>query len=206
MKSRRVHKVLGLLLVLPMIGWVITGLIFFIKPGYQDAYEQLAIKTYPLEQSFVIPNSTNWIEARVVKTILGHHLLVKTAQGFEHLDPVSYLPKTLSEQSEFHTLVNDAVLHNPQRYGNVVSSDGYKAKTNTGVEVNLNWNRLTLSQSGGDTKLINTLYKIHYLQWTPFKEFNQILGFSGLILLLLLTILGIKIYLSSKGNIKINRG
>ncbi|GAA6184667.1 hypothetical protein NBRC116595_19150 [Aliiglaciecola sp. NS0011-25] len=200
------HKVLGLLLVLPMIGWVITGLIFFIKPGYQDAYEQLAIKTYPLEQSFVIPNSTNWIEARVVKTILGHHLLVKTAQGFEHLDPVSYLPKTLSEQSEFHTLVNDAVLHNPQRYGNVVSSDGYKAKTNTGVEVNLNWNRLTLSQSGGDTKLINTLYKIHYLQWTPFKEFNQILGFSGLILLLLLTILGIKIYLSSKGNIKINRG
>ncbi|MDO6710228.1 hypothetical protein Q4567_05805 [Aliiglaciecola sp. 2_MG-2023] len=206
MKSRRVHKVLGLLLVLPMIGWVITGLIFFIKPGYQDAYEQLAIKTYPLEQSFVIPNSTNWIEARVVKTILGHHLLVKTAQGFEHLDPDSYLPKTLSEQSELHTLVNDAVLHNPQRYGNVVSSDGYKAKTNTGVEVNLNWNRLTLSQSGGDTKLINTLYKIHYLQWTPFKEFNQILGFSGLILLLLLTILGIKIYLSSKGNIKINRG
>jgi hypothetical protein len=61
MKSKRIHRIIGLLLVLPVIGWTITGVIFFIKPGYQAAYDQLVVKTYPLEKSFVIPESKEWI-------------------------------------------------------------------------------------------------------------------------------------------------
>ena len=66
MKSRNIHKVIGLILVLPMIGWTFTGLIFFLKPGYEGAYEQLALKTYPLEKSFSIPSSKQWVEARLI--------------------------------------------------------------------------------------------------------------------------------------------
>ncbi|MEP4888828.1 MAG: hypothetical protein ABJV04_02280 [Aliiglaciecola sp.] len=198
MKSRKMHRIIGMLLILPMFGWVVTGFIFFTKPGYEGAYDQLAIKTYPLQRAFVIPPEANWLEAKVVKTILGHHLLVKTKDGFEHLDPISYQPKKLVDGEALQLLINDTFLHDPQRYGVVASIDGNQAITNTGVEVSLNWSQLSLRQSGQDTALINLLYKIHYLQWTPFKEFNQIFGFFGLMLLILLTLFGIKMVISTK--------
>lgn len=198
MKSRKIHKIVGLLLVLPMFGWIITGVVFFIKPGYKNAYDQLAVKTYPLEQSFTIPSSNEWKEARLIKSILGHHLLVKTGDGYKHLDPTSYQPKENLTEQEVKSLLNDAFSKNADRYGVVVSSDGYKAVTSTGIEVTLNWNNLSIRQSGDDTKFINTLYKIHYLQWTPSKSFNQFFGIMGLLLLMLLTLFGVKIYLSSR--------
>jgi hypothetical protein len=66
------------------------------------------------------------------------------------------------------------------------------------VKVTLNWNNLKLSQTGQDTQLINLLYQVHYLQWTPYKELNQVLGIFGLILLISLTVLGVRIYIKQR--------
>lgn len=198
MNNRKVHKIIGLVLVLPMLGWVITGLIFFIKPGYQGAYEQLAFKTYPLEQSFSVPADSNWQEAKLVKTILGRHLLVKSNGKVEHLDPDTLLPKEYPVKAQYKTLLDDAILSNQSRYGDVINIDDNVALTSTGIEIKLNWNSFRLSQQGQDTKLINLLYQIHYLQWSPFKGLNQILGILGLLLLITLTGFGIKIYLSGR--------
>jgi hypothetical protein len=198
MRSRKTHKIIGLILVLPMLGWTLTGLIFFIKPGYSGAYEQLKLKTYPLEESIVVSSSMKWEEAKLIKTILGHHLLVKAAGKVKHLDPVSLLPKEIPSSMQYESLLVDAFSKNKERYGNVVSIKGYKAHTSTGIEVNLDWQRLTLSQTGQDTKIINLLYKVHYLQWSPFKGFNQLLGIVGLLLLITLTVFGIKIFVKSR--------
>jgi len=198
MKSKRIHRIIGLLLILPVIGWTITGVIFFIKPGYQAAYDQLAVKTYPLEKSFVIPESKEWKEVRLLKTILGYHLLVKTDNGFEHLDPITFQSKEIPVGLALNSLFNDSFLNKSERYGHVISSDNFNVITSKGIEVSLNWDRLTLRQKGEDTKLINTLYKIHYLQWTPFKGINQYMGIIGLILLMTLTIFGLKMYISGR--------
>jgi len=181
-----------------VIGWTITGVIFFIKPGYQAAYDQLAVKTYPLEKSFVIPESKEWKEVRLLKTILGYHLLVKTENGFEHLDPITFQSKEIPVGLALNSLFNDSFLNKSERYGQVISSDNFNVITSKGIEVSLNWDRLTLRQKGEDTKLINTLYKIHYLQWTPFKGINQYMGIIGLILLMTLTIFGLKMYISAR--------
>jgi len=198
MKSRKLHKIIGLILVLPMLGWTITGLVFFIKPGYGGAYEQLKLKTYPLEQSFVVSSSENWQEARLIKTILGHHLLVKTNGEAKHLDPVSLLPKELPTKAQIESLLADAFSNNKERYGEIIKIADNTAHTSTGIEVILNWNGLSLYQTGKDTKLINLLYEIHYLQWSPFKGFNQFLGVLGLVLLMTITVLGLRIYLKSR--------
>ena len=197
-KSRKLHKIIGLILVLPMLGWTITGVIFFIKPGYQGAYEQLSVKTYPLSESIVVQPKRDWQEMKLVSTILGDHLLVKTKSKTNHLDPNSLLPKLEPSETEFKALLLDAFTGNSARYGEVVTLDGLSAQTNTGVEVKLDWNSLRLSQKGQDTELINLLYKVHYLQWTPSKNFNQFLGISGLLLLALLTALGVRIYLGNR--------
>jgi len=198
MKSRKIHKIIGLILVLPMIGWTVTGVIFFIKPGYGEAYEQLKLKTYPLEKSLLVTSSRNWEEAKLINTVLGHHLIVKTEGKVEQLDPVSFKPIENPSDKQYELLLEDAFSHNKTRYGKVTKIVGNKALTTTGVEVHLNWQRLSLSQKGQDTHLINLLYKIHYLQWTPFKGFNQFLGVLGLLLLTALTVFGIRIYLKSR--------
>jgi hypothetical protein len=193
-KSRKLHKIVGLVLVLPMLGWTITGIIFFIKPGYQGAYEQLAVKTYPLNESIAVQPKSDWQEVRLVTTILGDHLLVKSNNKTEHLDPDSLLPKPAPSEIEFKALLSDAFTSNSARYGEVIKLDGLSAQTNTGVEIKLDWNNLRLSQKGQDTQLINLLYKVHYLQWTSHKGLDQLLGVLGLILLILLTILGVRLY------------
>ena len=198
MKSRKLHKLIGLILVLPMLGWTFTGLVFFIKPGYQGAYEQLSVKTYPLSGPITIIPQDNWQEVRVVKTVLGEHLIVKANNKSQHLDPTTLLAMPEPTTLQFETLINDAFTDNQARYGDIISTDGLTAKTNTGVEVVLNWSSLRLSQQGQDTQLINLLYQVHYLQWTPFKELNQVVGIFGLILLISLTVLGVRIYLKQR--------
>ncbi|MFT6418039.1 MAG: putative iron-regulated membrane protein [Cognaticolwellia sp.] len=198
MKSRKLHKLIGLILVLPMLGWTFTGLVFFIKPGYQGAYEQLSVKTYPLSQPITIIPQDNWQEVRVVKTVLGEHLIVKANNKSQHLDPTTLLAMPEPTTLQFETLINDAFTDNQARYGDIISTDGLTAKTNTGVEVVLNWSSLRFSQQGQDTQLINLLYQVHYLQWTPFKELNQVVGIFGLILLISLTVLGVRIYLKQR--------
>ncbi len=197
-KSRKLHKITGLILVLPMLAWTITGLIFFIKPGYQGAYEQLSIKTYPLSASLVVIPKKEWREVRLIHSILGEHLLVKLDNKTVHLDPVSLAVKAIPSEQELKTLLRDAFSRNSERYGDILRVNGLSAKTTTGVEVKLDWANLRLSQSGQDTQLINQLYKIHYLQWTGHKTVDQFLGVLGLILLISLTLLGVRLYIKKK--------
>lgn len=198
MKSRKIHRFIGLILVLPMIGWTITGVIFFIKPGYQQAYEQLALKTYPIERPFAVNPINKWEEVKLIRTILGYHLLVKSDGKIEHLDPVSLQAKSLPTELQYKMLIDDALASNKARYGEIASVDGTNAKTSTGVDIKLDWTSLRLSQNGNDTKLINLLYKIHYLQWSPFKGFNQFLGILGLVLLMTLITFGVKLYIKRR--------
>ena len=69
-------------MLLPLVGWCVTGFVFFIKPGYEGAYELLQPKTYPLDGPLAITPDPSWLELRYLKTIIGNHLLVRTAQGW----------------------------------------------------------------------------------------------------------------------------
>jgi hypothetical protein len=37
-RTRTAHRLLGLVLLAPLCGWALTGLVFFFKPGYARAY------------------------------------------------------------------------------------------------------------------------------------------------------------------------
>jgi hypothetical protein len=198
MISRKIHRLIGLILVLPMLGWTITGIIFFIKPGYKGAYEQLELKTYPFDRQLILTPTSKWEEVRLMKTILGYHLLVKNNGQVEHLDPISLEVKSIPTSSQYKALIDDVISSNKERYGEVVSVDGTNALTSTGIDIKLDWSSLRLSQKGNDTKLINLLYKVHYLQWSPFNGVNQFIGIVGLLLLMTLTTFGVRLYIKNK--------
>jgi uncharacterized iron-regulated membrane protein len=190
MRLRKAHRIIGIALLIPFFAWALTGLVFFIKPGYAGAYEMLAPKTYALADQTPVKASADWQELRYIRTVLGKHLLVRTTAGWTNLDPVTLQPRTAPTEDEVRTLLKDAFSLNPQRYGEIVSVNGYTATTNTGVDVTLDWNRMSLQQKGKDTDRIDLLYRIHYLQWTGQKSVDRVVGLVGIALVLILTTLG----------------
>lgn len=209
MKARRTHRILGLLLLLPICGWALTGFVFFLKPGYKQAYASLRVKAYPLDPAawasgtrVDLSTSSAWLETRSIRTILGDHLLVRTSTGWRHLDPSTMRERPLPDESSVRALLTDAVASEIPRYGSIATiarqegeAPSAAAKTSTGASIELDWATLTLTQSGEDTRRIDTLYKIHYLQWTGFAPIDRILGLVGLISLVALALLGLRLSL-----------
>ena len=198
MPARLLHKIIGVVLLLPLLGWAATGAIFFIKPGYGGAYEQLAIKTYPLGDGVQIRPQAGWREARVVRSALGTHLLARTDAGWRNLDPSSLQPAPIPGEEGLLRLLQDAFTANPDRYGKIVRLVDRTAITNTDVEVVLDWDRLSLQQKGKDTARIDALYRIHYLQWTGHKTADKFVGGIGLMLLVALTLIGARLALGRR--------
>jgi hypothetical protein len=193
MTARRLHRLLGLVMLLPFAGWAVTGAIFFVKPGYGGAYDAIAVKTYPIDAAVTLPSNPAWLEARYLKTVLGGHLLVRTSSAWRHLDPNTLEERPAPGEPELRALLTDAFTANPHRYGHIVRVDGTTATTDTGVRVTLNWTRLALSQRGADTDRIDGLYKIHYLQWTGIAALDKVLGAVGLALIVALSGLGVRL-------------
>jgi hypothetical protein len=190
MKVRTLHRLIGVILLLPFFAWAVTGFIFFLKPGYTGAYEILSLKTYPLDHAVSINPKSEWLEYRYFRTILGDHLLARTGNGWQHLNPTNGLPRVRPTQSEIELLLKDAFTANPLRYGDISSVSDNSAKTNTGVEVTIDWANLSLNQRGKDTDRIDLLYRVHYLQWTGVKSLDKVLGLLGLTLVMMLSVLG----------------
>jgi len=195
---RKFHRLIGITLMLPLAGWVVTGFVFFIKPGYAGAYEFLTPKTYPLPTSISISPLPGWREFRCFRTILGDHLIAKTDKGWLHLNLQTMLPREKPSEEEFRRLLMDAFSANPQRYGQISRISGDSAWTDTGVEVTLDWNRVSLQQRGKDTDRIDMLYRIHYLQWAGVGIIDKVLGFLGLVLVATLTVLGARLAFKRK--------
>jgi len=195
MRARTFHRILGLVMLLPITGWAITGAIFFLKPGYGGAYESLAVKTYPMASPITVPANPEWLEARVARTILGDHVLVRTSAGWQQIDAVTSQPRPAPVEADIRALVGDAITASPARYGAIASIAGSTALTTTGARVTVSWNRLSLSQRGRDTDRIDGFYKVHYLQWTGIAAIDRVLGGVGLVLLVVLSGLGVRLWL-----------
>ncbi|EGM78989.1 hypothetical protein Rhein_0847 [Rheinheimera sp. A13L] len=190
---RRLHRFLGWCLILPFCIWAFTGLVFFIKPGYQAAFSYLTVKTYPISTTIQIHPQPDWQEIKLLQSVFGVHLLVKQSDGWQQLNPQDFTVRLQPADDELQLLLKDAISVDPQRYGEQLLKTDQGYVTDTGVQIQLNWASLSLSQQGKDTELINNLYKAHYLQWTGYKSLDQAVGVLGLLLLLLTTVLGIRL-------------
>src|SRR5262249_45356043 len=189
-----------LVLLLPILGWAATGFVFFVKPGYKAAYSTLRVRALPLGTPLAIATpDPAWLEMRALRTVLGEHLLVRTADGWSHLDPATLRPRAPPGDTDLRALIEDAMAADAARYGRIQSlerreTDGAaSATTTTGVAIDLDWSTLSLSQSGRDTRRIDALYRVHYLQWTGVTAIDRVLGVVGLVLLVTLACFGLRL-------------
>lgn len=193
------HRYLGIVMLFPLLVWAATGVVFLTKPGYQGAYEMLQAKTHPLDKDFAISANDQWQQVRLLKTALGYHLLATMSDGStQHLDPQTGLAKALPTPEQLKSLFAEAIAHNLVRYGEITSIFDTTALTSTGIKISLNWNTLSFDQLGTDRKIIDNLYRLHYLQWTPWPEINRVFGVLGLIGLTALTLLGLWMFFGAR--------
>jgi hypothetical protein len=162
---------------------------FFIKPGYARAYDLLQVKTYPLESNISVQTDPSWLELRLVKTVLGDHLLVRTAGGWLNLDPHSLRPKDQPSAEQIRELITDATSGNP-RYGRITGIDASRITTDHRVRIELDWNRLSLAQRGTDTDRRMPSTRFTTCNGTGLKNVDKVLGAIGILLVLGLSLLG----------------
>ena len=197
---RNWHKWLGWVLVAQLILWAVTGAVFIFKPGYGPAYERPAVTFIPVTQEDVQRVATiakaNWQELRILKTSVGEHLLVNTPEGIKHLNFSG--EEQPPSPTSVKQLLHESIAYNPNRYGKLKSIEGLVGITSTGIELTLNWQQLTIRQQGADSRLINLLYKLHYLQFTDNAFINKILATLALLFLVALSAFGVVISLSRK--------
>jgi len=189
MITRKQHRLLGGILLLPFIAWSLTGVFFLVRPAYEQAYSVLSPKTYSADQ-INISAQPEWQEMRLLKTVLGLHLLVKQEGGWQQLDPDSLEVRATPVEADLVSFVEDAISQDTPRYGELLPGESDPFRTSTGVTIAVNWDSLSLYQQGLDTRWIDRIYRIHYLQWTGIAFLDTILGVAGLLLLLLMTATG----------------
>jgi hypothetical protein len=189
MITRKQHRLLGGILLLPFIAWSLTGVFFLVRPAYEQAYSVLSPKTYSADQ-INISAQPEWQEMRLLKTVLGLHLLVKQEGGWQQLDPDSLEVRATPVEADLVSFVEDAISQDTPRYGELLPGESDPFRTSTGVTIAVNWDSLSLYQRGADTRWIDRIYRIHYLQWTGIAFLDTILGVAGLLLLLLMTVTG----------------
>jgi uncharacterized iron-regulated membrane protein len=195
---RKFHRVIGYILMLPIITWMLTGLFFFFKPGYADAYAALPIKQYPISDWPSVEVNPEWHQVKLMQSVLGQHILIKDASGWSHFDIETKSRMAQPSSSSLKILVNDAISIDPKRYGKIVEIHDTKFITDTGVAITFDWNTMSLRQQGKDTQMINQIYNIHYLRWTGNKTFDQFAGVIGLLSLVLLAVLGVILSLKKR--------
>ena len=184
--SKKLHRLIGLAIAAPLLLWALTGIVFLVKPGYAGAYDQLSPKRYEIRDTVRFLPAKGWREIKLFRTVLGDHLIVNDGGSWRHLDPGTLQDRPPPSEKELKALISDAMTSDSERYGKIINVQAGKVSTDTGVEITLDWSRVKLAQRGRDTRLINTLYKIHYLQWLGEQKADKALGVLGLLMLIAL--------------------
>jgi hypothetical protein len=189
--SKKLHRLIGLAIAAPLLLWALTGIVFLVKPGYAGAYDQLSPKRYEIRDTIRFLPAKGWREIKLFRTVLGDHLIVNDGGSWRHLDPGTLQDRPPPSEKELKALISDAMTSDSERYGNIVDVQPGRVSTDTGVEITLDWSRVELKQRGQDTHLIDTLYKIHYLQWLGELKADKALGVLGILLLIALLATGL---------------
>lgn len=190
MNRRKLHRLTGILLLLPFVAWASTAVFFLVRPAYEQAYEQLAVRQLPLTEPYTIVPAAEWGEFRLFRTVLGDHLMVREAKRWQHLHAATREPWPQPDNGSLQRLLEDAFSANPSRYGRIQTIENNTAVTDTGVQITINWDVMSLYQTGRDTYWINKVYDIHYLRWTGYRPFDDVFGLFGLFLLVYMTYSG----------------
>ncbi len=188
------------MLVIPLVVWTVTGLLFHLKPGWSRAYDMLDPERPGMVHldRLTLPANVTHVEA--FATAIGPLARVTTDKGDELYDLDSGTRRSPLSIDVAQALAVDAIKRSKfaASYGDcakVTSTEtSVKLECSDGPTIEVGRNDARISQRGPDTDRIDWLYRIHYLQWTGMKTFDKIFALVGLGLVWLVMIPGIVLF------------
>lgn len=192
------HRWAALLLVALLVVWSVTGLLFHWKPGWARAYDQLSVaRDEPIDMTSVVaiaslPRASS---VELFATALGPMYRVTTRDGTSIVDATTGRPRTFTAEDVVR-LVDDAVARSPfaARYGAHLGVDGTDVRYAGDQVVSFSPTTMRVSQVGRDTRRIDWLYRIHYLQWTGNAMVDKALALGGLALIWIVMLPGLVLF------------
>jgi len=214
---RRFHRMIGLTLVLPLLLWVFTGLLFHVKHRYGEAYEALAVPR-AVEPDWSLARIS---PAQVIDRGLAEAPLVLDVHPSGRLvyygelggapvavDAVSGATLDTATPQEARAWVAAALAKSPnaQRYGSEIGSEPSKASSartrseNPALTLRFSGAKTVrvdlitgeITQTGALNDFIDATYRVHYLQWTPWSWLNIALVLASIPLVLVLAATGMR--------------
>lgn len=214
---RRFHRIMGLALVLPLILWVVTGLLFHVKHRYGEAYEALVVpRAVEPDWSLARISPAQVIDRGLAEAPLALDVhpsgrLVyygKLGSAPVAVDAVTGATLDAATPQEARAWVAAALAKSPnaQRYGSEV---GFEVSTASSARTHCEDPALTLrfsgektvrvdlitgelTQTGALNDFIDATYRVHYLQWTPWTWLNIALVLASIPLVLALAATGLR--------------
>lgn len=212
LRWNRLHRWLAIVLVIPLVVWSVTGLLFHLKPGWARAYDMLSDER-PLETPAhgsaavsldVLAAAAGGPVQRVelFGSALGPLYRVTVADAPVLLDASLHRRSPLSVE-DARTLAADAVAHSAHReaYGAIgaVRIEGSNVRVAfAGADVDVDRASASISQRGRDTERIDWLYRMHYLSWTGNRTLDRVLAVVGLALIWLVMIPGLVLFVRGR--------
>lgn len=219
---RAFHRTLGVSLALPLVVWAVTGLLFHVKHRYAEAYESLRVPTPvpDLATARLAPAdlaSRSLVDAGTTPRLAAHpsgrlawigakggRTVAFDAATGEAIGPADDLgARSWAERAV-------AASPNASRYGAITSSRTATRRSSlssgespalrfgfSGAKV-VTVDLLTgeVEQTGALNDYIDATYKLHYLQWTPWKGVNVALVLVAIPALLLLALTGFRLFVA----------
>ena len=189
---RKLHRVLGLVLLAPFLLWTATGLLFLLKPGWGPAYElldpfetstlNLAAVLTPTEALRLAGLKDNPERVELGQTALGPVYRVRFRSASSLIDARSGRVVSPLTEEEARAIAASAASRAiaPERYGAVLGSStvgpAVEVRFAGGAVVTIDQTSLSVSQRGPDTDRIDALYRVHYLQWTGHPTVDRALA------------------------------
>lgn len=199
---RRLHRLLGLLLLLPLVAWTVTGLAFHLKPGWAGAYEQLhGFEDGPLDPSALLPPADLPVAGEGAAWELGLTAVGPVYRVSREAGPLLVHAATGTILSPLDRAAVEAIARRASsraaasaRYGDVrevllTDREGV-VRFAGGAEVRVGRYDLSVAQRGPDTAWIDRLYELHYLQWSGIEAIDRALAPIAIVAVWLLAFTG----------------
>jgi uncharacterized iron-regulated membrane protein len=200
----RIHRWLAIVLVIPLIVWSVTGLLFHLKPGWSRAYDMLSaerpLATLPAATPDAIAQAAGGPVQRleVFGSALGPLYRITLADRTLLLDASLHARSPLSVE-DARVLAADAIAHSSHAaaYGVIhsarITGDSVRIET-AAATIDVDRASGTIAQRGSDTDRIDWLYRMHYLSWTGNRTLDKLLAIVGLALIWLVMIPGVVLF------------
>lgn len=195
---RRAHRFFGLLAVVPLLAWLLSGVMLVVMdPGPSEGVS-IPLPTTPLTRSVTVRPEPGVEEVRLFSTVLGQHLIQKTEFGWRHLDPATGNLKPAPTEDEVRALLEDA-FSTMEGFGDVAVVTADSVLTSTGRVVTLDWSAYAASYTDERTRLGAVLRRVHALGLSGVPQVDRWLMVLAGVLGSALALLGLGLLFREEG-------